>query len=128
MVAPTRLPQAPAVVDGIINVRGELVPVLNVRRRFGLAPTPPSPADHLILARTDRLVALRVDRVADILSIDAAAIEHLAPMVPGAVYVSSIARLPDGLILIQDLPKFLSSDERLELTKAMRAFFPESHP
>lgn len=120
MVAPTRLPEAPAVVDGIISVRGELVPVLNVRLRFGLPPTPPSPADHLILAKSDRLVALRVDRVADILSIDMAAVEELALMVPGALYVSSIAKLPDGLILIHDLPTFLSNEELLQLTSAMR--------
>src|SRR5205085_8492167 len=67
-VALTPLPKAPAVVEGLVNVRGTLVPVLDVRGRFGLPAKPLAPTDHLIVARAGgRLVALRVDHAHDLL-------------------------------------------------------------
>ena len=53
------LPKGPPIVEGIINVRGRIVPVLDIRSRFRLPPKAVSPTDHLILAHAgQRLVAL----------------------------------------------------------------------
>jgi purine-binding chemotaxis protein CheW len=122
VVASTPLPRAPAVVEGIVNLRGDLVPVLDLRRRFGLQLKEPALTDHLIFAwNGERIVALRVDRVADIFSVDSAAIERLEPVVPGVVQISGVAKLPGGLVLLHDLPTFLSSEESEELSAAIRA-------
>ena len=57
------LPRAPAVVEGILNLRGRVVPVYDIRSRFGLPPKAVELTDHLIVAQAgERLVAVRVDR------------------------------------------------------------------
>ncbi|MGH2949493.1 MAG: chemotaxis protein CheW [Solirubrobacteraceae bacterium] len=63
MVAVTPLPGAPDGVLGAVDVAGEIVPVLDVRRRFGLPEREYGPDDALVLARTSRPVALPVDEV-----------------------------------------------------------------
>lgn len=72
-VAITPLPGVPPVVEGAINVRGRVVPVLDLRARFGLPPHPLDPDQHLVLARTGRrLVAVRTDWVARLYTVAAA--------------------------------------------------------
>lgn len=120
-VAIVPLPKAPAIVEGIIDVRGRVVPVLDVRARFRLPPRAPRHTDHLILARAaERQVALRVDRALDVLSIDPAAIAPSA-VASGVEYVAGVAKLPDGLVLIHDLKTFLDAAERDSLARAVAA-------
>jgi purine-binding chemotaxis protein CheW len=114
------LPKAPAIVEGVINVRGEIVAVLDIRERFRLPPKPLEPDDHLVLARIDeRLVALRADRALELVSVAAEQIENLEQAVPGAEYVAGVAKLPDGLVLIHDLATFLSPAEAKTLRAAI---------
>jgi purine-binding chemotaxis protein CheW len=114
------LPKAPSVVEGVIDVRGRVVPVVDMRQRFGLAPKVLEPSDHLVLATVGaRTVALRVDRAVDLVRIDARQIEDANPAVRDAAYVSGVARLADGLVLIHDLGEFLSAAESRELEAAL---------
>jgi purine-binding chemotaxis protein CheW len=118
----TPLPHAPALVEGVINVRGTLVPVLDIRARFRLPPKPLDHTDHLIVARAaGRLVALRVDRALELARPDAAAVERAEAVVPGVVYVAHLAKLPDGIVLIHDLNTFLSHAEAAALAEALSA-------
>lgn len=111
-VAIAALPKAPPIVEGVINFRGTLVPVLDVRQRFSIAPAPLAPEQHLIIAQAGtRLVALRVDRALDLVVVDEDAVESAARVAPGTEYVAGIAKLPDGLLVIHDLDRFLSLDE-----------------
>src|SRR5262249_2656363 len=124
-VAITPLPKAPAVVEGVINVRGALVPVLDIRGRFRLPPKPLEPADHLIVARVgERPVALRVDRALELVRLEASAAERAETPVPGVEYVAQIARLPGGLVLIHDLNTFLSQAESFRLGEALAEAAP----
>ncbi len=116
----TPLPRAPAIVEGVINVRGVLVPVLDIRARFCLPPKPPEPTDHLIVVQTGgRLVALRVDRALELARIEPASVERAEAVVPGAAYVAYVAKFPDGLVLVHDLNTFLSHAEAAALTEAL---------
>ncbi|HEX9728899.1 MAG TPA: chemotaxis protein CheW [Gemmatimonadales bacterium] len=111
-VAITPLPKAPAVVEGVINVRGRLVPALDLRRRFDLPANPINLQQHLIIAHADaRLVALRVDRVEDLTTVPDDDIKTATHIVPGAEYAEGIAKLSDGLVVIHDLARFLSLEE-----------------
>jgi purine-binding chemotaxis protein CheW len=111
------LPKAPPVVEGVLDVRGRLVPVLDIRRRFDLPAKPADPADHLVLAWAgDRLVALRVDRAIELARIDRTRITAMDTVVQGTGYIAGIARLPDGLVLIHDLGGFLSQAEAEQLS------------
>lgn len=117
---PARLPKAPAIVEGVLNVRGELVPLLDARRRFGLAPRPMSPVDHIVVATAGgRVVAFTVERALDVVPIAAEDIRDVADVAIGAEHVAGIARLPDGLLVIYDLDAFLSADEALELDRSL---------
>ncbi|HEX7952858.1 MAG TPA: chemotaxis protein CheW [Burkholderiales bacterium] len=117
----TPLPQAPEIVLGIINVQGRLMPVMNLRRRFRLPEREPALNDQMIIARLkQRSVALVVESVAGVL--DHAPREAVASgdILPDSDYVDCVVKLEDGLILIHDLDRFLSSDETRSLDAAMK--------
>ncbi len=119
-VSVTPLPEAPAVIDGVINVRGAVSPVLDVRRRLGLETKPLDPSDHFILTNAgDRGVVLRVDGATSIAEVEPSDIEEAKRVVPSGEYVAGIAKLPDGLVLIHDLNAFLSEAEVIVLDKAV---------
>lgn len=119
-VAIAPLAQGPAAVEGVINARGALVPAFDLRQRFGLPARPLSPEHHLILAFAGRrLTALRVDRVIDLIAVPLAEIQPADQVVPGAGDGSAIARLPDGLIVIHDLERFLSPLEAEQVNAAL---------
>jgi len=106
------LPKAPPIVEGVINVRGALVPVCDIRGRFGIAEEPIGLLQHLVIANAgDRIVALRVDRATDLVTVEWDVIEKASQVAPGAQYVAGIARLTDGLLVIVDLGGLLSLHE-----------------
>ena len=118
-VAIVPLPKAPAVVEGLIDLRGTLVPVFEIRCRFRLPWKDVGLLDHLVIAHAkERLVALRVDRVLDLVDVDDREIEDARGLVPGTDYVAGVARLEGGLVLIHDLATFLSAAEAAELDAA----------
>jgi purine-binding chemotaxis protein CheW len=108
----TPLPQAPEIILGVINVRGRIISVLDLRRRFRLPPREICPEDHFIIACTRRrpvvLVADTVSACADYPDQAMVAADSVLPQMP---YVQGIVKLPDELILIHDLDRFLSLDE-----------------
>jgi purine-binding chemotaxis protein CheW len=119
-VAIARLPQAPTVVEGMINVRGQLVPVLDLARRLDHAVREVELSDHFVIARaTTRLVAFRAQGAATLERVEPGLIEDLRTYVRGAAHVSGIAKLPDGLVLIHDLDTFLSAAEAEALEEAL---------
>lgn len=119
-VAIAALPSAPPMVEGVVNYRGTVVPVLDIRARFGLPARALRPDQHMIVARSGaRTVVLRVDAAHDLVDVQEDAIEAPERAVPGARHVAGIVRLVDGLIVISDLAAFLSADEEARLDAAM---------
>lgn len=124
-VTPTPLPRAPSVIEGIINLRGTIVPVLDIRRRFQLPLRPVEHTDHLIVAWAgERLVALRADRAVELVPIGPADVDQAEAVLPGVNYVAQVVRFPEGLVLIHDLRTFLSAAE----SAALAAALPEASP
>jgi purine-binding chemotaxis protein CheW len=121
-VAITPLPGAPGVIEGVVNVRGCVLPVLDVRARFRLPPKALDPSDHFIVASAGpRGVILRVDRATHLALVDEGSVQAPETLGPAAAYVSGVARLEDGLVLIHDLTSFLSAAESEALDEALRA-------
>jgi len=114
------LPKAPAVVLGALNLRGEVVPVLDLRRRLGLPERALDPNDYFMFARVaERRVALRVDRL---LGIETLAVSPASesPNLPSQLaYVSGVAAVADGVVFIYDLAQFLSDAEDRVLDEAL---------
>ncbi len=129
MVEVTPLPRTPAIVRGIVNVRGHLVPVIDLRRRFGLPEREARISDHLLIARSaTRTLAMIVDAMTGVAECDALEVIASTSVVPGSDYVQGIAKLADGLVLIHDLDSFLSLDEAQSLDQALAADSPVEAP
>jgi purine-binding chemotaxis protein CheW len=122
MVSVTPLPKAPEIVMGVVNVRGRIVPVFDVRRRFRLPPREAAISDQLMIARTARRpAALVADAVAGVREYPEEAIVEARSILPGVEYVEGVVKLADGLILIHDLDEFLSLQEEESLGRALPA-------
>jgi purine-binding chemotaxis protein CheW len=114
------LPKAPEIIVGVINVRGVIIPVVNIRRRFRIPEREPSPADKFVIAKAARrMVALVADSVLKV--VDVSEDDIIAPkdIVPGTSYLDGIVRLEDGIVLIHDLDKFLSLEEEAMLDETL---------
>jgi purine-binding chemotaxis protein CheW len=120
MVEITPVPQAPDIVLGVISVQGQIIPVLNPRKRFRLPEHNIGLRNQLIIAHTGRRpVALVVDAVTDVVEYAATAVTAAETLLPGFAYVQGVAQLADGLVLIHDLDTFLSLQEERALDEAM---------
>jgi purine-binding chemotaxis protein CheW len=116
----TPLPKAPQIVLGVINAKGRVIPVVDMRRRFGLPVRELRLDDRFIIARTARrLVALVADAVAGIRELAPRDLANAAETLPVAGYLQGVAKLEDGLVLITDLDAFLSLDEERLLDAAL---------
>ncbi len=121
-VAISPLPQAPGIVLGLVNVQGRIIPIINVRRRFGLPQREIALTDQIVIAHTARrTVGLVVDGVADVIAYPAQAMTEAQTILPSMAYVEGVVKLPDGLVLIHDLDRFLSLEEETSLEQALEA-------
>lgn len=119
-VAVTPLPRAPGVIEGVINVRGRVIAVLDLRRRFRLPARAVVPSDHFVLVDAAPFVlAMRTDRVLELRGFPDAAVDEARRVIPYAEYVAGVARLDDGLLLLHDVTSFLAQGEAVALAGAM---------
>ena len=101
MVATTPLLDAPAGVDGLIDLHGQTVAVVDVRTCLGLERRPALVTDHLVVMDTPRgLLALRVDRAIEFM--DHQDLEQVTAAATGPSNVVRVARTPAGLLVIVD--------------------------
>ena len=115
----TRLPKAPEIVLGLIDVQGQIIPVVNVRKRFRLPEPEIALSDHLIIARTARRkVALVADTVIGVVERSEAEMTAAGTILPGLEYIEGVAKLEDGLVFIHNLDTFLSLEEEKTLQEA----------
>jgi purine-binding chemotaxis protein CheW len=116
----TPLPRAPGIVLGAIDVQGRVLPVFNIRRKFGLPERAVDPADHFLIAHTARrTVVLVIDSAQGVFEQDATAVTPAANIAPDLEHIRGVIQLDDGLVLIHDLEHFLSPDEARVLDEAM---------
>jgi purine-binding chemotaxis protein CheW len=116
------LPRAPQVVEGVVNVRGSVLPVLDIRKRFRLPPKRLAPSDHFILAHAGAYtVVLRADRVLDLRQVPAADIADAKQVLPHSEYVAGVVKLPGALVLLHDVRTFLSQGEAAALAEPLTA-------
>lgn len=116
----TPLPLAPSVVLGTLDVEGDVLPVFDLRRRFGLPERPLHPAQQFLLAYAAvSRVALRVDATLGVVERRSSEIAAASRVVPAPEHFVGVIRLEDGLALIQDLARFLTADESDALDRAL---------
>jgi purine-binding chemotaxis protein CheW len=116
----TRLPDAPEIVAGVVNVAGKVIPVLDIRRRFHLPEREATLNDHLVIARTARrAVALIVEAALGVVECAQQDVVKAPQILPGTRLVEGVVKLGDGMLLIHDLDDFLSLEEEQTLDDAM---------
>ncbi len=119
-VAITALPGAPPIAEGAINVRGALVPVIDVRHRLSLPPRALDPDQLLvILTVNDRVLAIRVDDVDELVDVDAASMQPSAALSPALAGLAGLAPGADGVLVMYDPAAFISQAEAAALDGAL---------
>ena len=117
----TPLPQAPDIVFGIINIQGKVIPVVNIRKRFGLPEREIDLSDQFIIANTStRTVVLVADTVSGVIEPSGGKLINSENITPGMEYVDGVIKLEDGLILIHDIDSFLSLEEEKKLNNTLK--------
>ncbi len=110
----TPVPKAPPFVEGVTNLRGRVIPVIDLRQRFGLPPREESTSARIIVADHEgKLIGMMVDRVDEVLTVSADAIEPPDEMVVSvdSQFLAGIVRLEDRLIILLDQEQVLTPSE-----------------
>jgi purine-binding chemotaxis protein CheW len=118
MQAITAVPHAPAFVDGVTNLRGSVLPVIDLRKRFGLASQVATRDSRIVVAVMGNLkVGMMVDGVSEVLRVPMEAIEPPSPLVTTVetTFIKGIAKVAERLIILLDLSKVLSMQEQSQL-------------
>ena len=116
------LPKAPEIITGIVNIKGQILPVADIRKRFGLAVHELGADDQIIIADTGtRKIAITVDNVNSVRNLTPDQLSVGKDALPFAEHLSGVAKVDDGLVLIYNLNNFLSLDEQRMLDDAMNA-------
>jgi len=112
----TRVPQAPFFVEGVINLRGNILPVIDLRKRFDLEATKKTNATRIVVANVDgKTTGIIVDAVSEVLRLPKDSIEPPPPIVAGieAKYLRGIGKLNEGkrLLILLNLKEILTVRE-----------------
>ncbi len=110
----TKVPNSPAFVDGVINLRGKVIPVIDLRKRFGMFPKEHDHNTRIIVFEIRKtIVGFIVDSVSEVLRIKASTVEPPPPVIGGldSEYISGVGKLEEKLLLLLDLNKLLTLHE-----------------
>lgn len=117
----TKVPRSPEFVEGVINLRGKVIPIIDLRRRFGLSSKPEDKDTRIIVIEINSvIVGFVVDAVSEVLRIPASTVEPPPPVVAGVEsdYISGVGQLKDRLLIMLDLDRLLSTED-LDMLNAM---------
>ena len=109
----TQTPQVADYIEGVSNLRGSIIPIINLRKLFGLDPKPADADTRTIVVNVDqRTMGCTVDMVSQVIRIPTENIQPAPETVTaeGADYISGFAKLDEGLVIILDIDKLLNPE------------------
>ncbi len=115
MVAVTKVPAAPEFVEGIINLRGKVIPIIDLRRRFGFPQLEADKSTRIIVVElSSSVVGFIVDSVSEVLRINSSVTEPPPDIVMSIStdYITAVGKLDDRLLILLDLERVLSNSEK----------------
>jgi purine-binding chemotaxis protein CheW len=125
----TRVPCADSFIRGVINLRGKIVPVIDLRMKFGMEPCPATEQTVIIVVqyattRGDITMGVLVDQVQEVLSIEADEIEPPPSFGAGSMstdFILGIGKAAKRVVFLLDIGRVLSGDEAERMTEAVPA-------
>lgn len=116
------VPNAPENIKGIINLRGVIVPVYNLAKKFGFADIADEDSQLIITKIGEMLIAVEVEGVEEISDIPSSAISEVPTIIKGGktAYIKEIAKFQDNLIIILDVQELLSEEEQRDVEGFMK--------
>jgi purine-binding chemotaxis protein CheW len=119
----TRVPNSPECMEGVMNLRGKIIPVIALRKRFGLEEASPDKQNRIVVVEVQGSVfGFTVDAVSEVLRIPTHAVEPAPRLGPvEREYVAGIGKLGDRLLILLDTGRLLSGREQEEMTSTAAA-------
>ena len=114
----TRVPNASEFIEGVINLRGRIIPIVHLRKRLGMPVIETDKNTRIIVVEiNDKTIGFIVDEVQEVLRISADITEKPPELVSGvdSEYITAVAKLDDRLLILLDLEKTLANYELEEL-------------
>ncbi len=121
MVAVTHVPRAPQFMEGVINLRGQLIPIIDLRARFGMPRAEHTKNTRIVVTEIGaKRVGMVVDSVSEVLRLPVDQIEDAPEMLTGVdtEYIRGVGKIEDRLIILLDLARIISGSEKRELDAA----------
>ncbi|HEY1977322.1 MAG TPA: chemotaxis protein CheW [Candidatus Baltobacteraceae bacterium] len=118
MVEITHVPRAPRFMEGVINLRGQLIPIIDLRTRFGMSRINPTKSTRIVVTEIgNKRVGIVVDSVSEVLNIPIENVEDAPEMVAGVgtEYIQGVGKLGERLIIMLDLTMVISTEEKQAL-------------
>jgi purine-binding chemotaxis protein CheW len=117
LVPITKLPQTPVFMEGIINLRGRIIPVVDLRKRFQLEVSEYDDDSRIIIVEVNgQTVGIIVDAVAEVVRLSAASVEPPPPsFILDAKYIQGVGKLEDRLLILLEIDQILTSQETIVL-------------
>jgi purine-binding chemotaxis protein CheW len=109
----TQVPNSPEIVAGVINLRGRVIPIVDIRKNFGISALPESSAKIIITEIQGRTIGIIVDQVSEVLKIPVDQIEP-APDIALSIkssYIIGVAKLKHRLLILLDMNSMFSDQE-----------------
>lgn len=116
----TKVPEAPRYVEGIINLRGDIIPIINLKTRFSIAETADDADPRIIVYNTkDKDIGFMVDDASQVLRLEAKDIEPAPAIIAGKdrQYISGVGKHDGEIIVLLDFEKILTDDEADQLER-----------
>ena len=110
----TNIPRAPEFIEGVINLRGKVIPIVDMRSRFGLESKEHDKNTRMIVIENETLiVGFVVDSVAEVLRIPASSVQPPPPTVAGldSNYIDGVGKLDDRLLILLDLDSLFDNED-----------------
>lgn len=118
MVEITHVPRAPHFMEGVINLRGQLIPIIDLRTRFGMPRIQATKSTRIVVTEIgSKRVGIVVDAVSEVLNIPIENVEDAPEMIAGVgtEYIQGVGKMNERLIIMLDLTMVMSSEEKQEL-------------
>ncbi len=119
MIEITKVPNTPSFVEGVINLRGKVIPVVDLRKRFHLPVKEDNPQERIIVAKVNnKPVGMIVDEVSEVLRFSRENVEPTPSLLSEGIdsqSVAGVAKIQDRLLILLDLDNFLTVSERKQL-------------